>query len=465
MIHAVIAVIVMVVILLIYGAMMLFTDYIKVTSYAKGMIINIAWFFMATGYAGYEVYYPSIFENKWLNFAFMTAGILLIVFEISKFVKLRNAFVISAGTVTHLLISIMILNFIGGIPGWAATIYLVVSSCIVLAIHIAAVYVGKNTEPGNFVSRVLAGLLMMPAPFLITSAGMLASQLKTDYVIKAVPLKEFIRQVYDFLGNPDFNFSVRFLVSDLHYTRTIFLVALIISLLLFAIYIVIDSTVNYRSDMKERSRHRKEAEQERVRAEISARIHAQLEKIDSCMSYISTNFKILKVRDEEMKELRRLYDEATRIKYSYNGTASGQILKRLTEIKTEIYIIRDRIINRMDPEHAGPTSSSYDHSQEQYNGTGEKEAYNSGEQGAGKESKTENAGNAGNREDSAGVVRSHSTISEFFNGCTTEEEIKKRYRDLSKVFHPDSLNGDQETFLTIKKDYEDLMARFSVREG
>ena len=33
-------------------------------------------------------------------------------------------------------------------------------------------------------------------------------------------------------------------------------------------------------------------------------------------------------------------------------------------------------------------------------------------------------------------------------------EIKKRYRELSKFYHPDKETGDEETFMKIAKAYE-----------
>ena len=71
MIHAVSAVIIMIVLLLLYGTMMLFTDYIKISSYLKGVFLNCIWFLVAEGYSEYEIYYPQIFENRWLNFFIM----------------------------------------------------------------------------------------------------------------------------------------------------------------------------------------------------------------------------------------------------------------------------------------------------------------------------------------------------------------------------------------------------------
>lgn len=45
----------------------------------------------------------------------------------------------------------------------------------------------------------------------------------------------------------------------------------------------------------------------------------------------------------------------------------------------------------------------------------------------------------------------------FFEGCKTPEAIKKRYRDLCKVYHPDSGNGSEAIFEAICDEYNSLM--------
>ena len=456
MVHAVVAVIAIIFLLMIYGALMLFSDYMKAALYIKVFFLNLIWFIVATGFKEYDVYYPDVFGNKWLNFLLMATAFMLLTFEISRFVKLRNAVLLTVGTVTHMFIALMIVNFCGGMPGWAVSVYLTISSCIIFGIHLAAIYGGKNTEAGGFVSRALAGILMMPAPFLITSGCMLTLSSNNEKIINTMPLKDFIQQVYDFVRNPDFNYSGTVMLTGMKYTRQMFLTSLIVAILVFVIYLVIDSTVDYRSDMKERSKHRKEAEKERVRAEISSRIHAQLEKIDSCMAYISSNYKTLKVKDSDMRQLRTYYDEATRIKYSYTGAASGPILKRLTELKTEIFVIRDRILN----DHAQDEDEKIYQEKERehkwkYQEFSEREEQKANEERQARQAQQEKR----EREESQPEKSIPSTKSGYFNGCSTEEELKKRYRDLCKVFHPDSENGDQETFLKIKEDYEYLIGK------
>lgn len=44
----------------------------------------------------------------------------------------------------------------------------------------------------------------------------------------------------------------------------------------------------------------------------------------------------------------------------------------------------------------------------------------------------------------------------FFKGVDSESALKKRYRDLTKIFHPDNLNGDTDTLKHINKEYDAL---------
>jgi len=42
---------------------------------------------------------------------------------------------------------------------------------------------------------------------------------------------------------------------------------------------------------------------------------------------------------------------------------------------------------------------------------------------------------------------------DFFAGCNTDDEIRKRYKALTKAFHPD-VGGHHETFTIIQNQYE-----------
>lgn len=47
----------------------------------------------------------------------------------------------------------------------------------------------------------------------------------------------------------------------------------------------------------------------------------------------------------------------------------------------------------------------------------------------------------------------------FFTGCGDQSSIRRRYRDLCRVYHPDSGNGSAEIFNRITEEYNRLTAR------
>ena len=48
----------------------------------------------------------------------------------------------------------------------------------------------------------------------------------------------------------------------------------------------------------------------------------------------------------------------------------------------------------------------------------------------------------------------------FFRGVGTKQSLKKRYKDLIKIYHPDNVDGDNNTVLEINKEYDYLSQRF-----
>lgn len=68
-----------------------------------------------------------------------------------------------------------------------------------------------------------------------------------------------------------------------------------------------------------------------------------------------------------------------------------------------------------------------------------------------------NAGWQGN----AGTGDSHTDTESYFHGCTTEDEVNKRYRALCKVFHPDSSTGDTDAFRELQDAYEKVKAEMA----
>ena len=44
----------------------------------------------------------------------------------------------------------------------------------------------------------------------------------------------------------------------------------------------------------------------------------------------------------------------------------------------------------------------------------------------------------------------------FFKNCNTSEEVKKRYHELIKEYHPDSNKGNKEVFIKIQEEYNSI---------
>lgn len=51
-------------------------------------------------------------------------------------------------------------------------------------------------------------------------------------------------------------------------------------------------------------------------------------------------------------------------------------------------------------------------------------------------------------------------VSVFFHGVKNPLTLKKRYKDLTKIFHPDNLAGDTEIIQKINREYESLKRQF-----
>ena len=50
----------------------------------------------------------------------------------------------------------------------------------------------------------------------------------------------------------------------------------------------------------------------------------------------------------------------------------------------------------------------------------------------------------------------------FFRGVNNSVSLKKRYKELLKIYHPDNIGGDNEILLKINQEYEELRNRFDI---
>lgn len=65
-----------------------------------------------------------------------------------------------------------------------------------------------------------------------------------------------------------------------------------------------------------------------------------------------------------------------------------------------------------------------------------------------------------NEESSHEEVKSEKRNSNYFAGVNDLESLKKRYRDLLKIYHPDNQNGDESMSKQIQAEYEELLSKY-----
>lgn len=51
----------------------------------------------------------------------------------------------------------------------------------------------------------------------------------------------------------------------------------------------------------------------------------------------------------------------------------------------------------------------------------------------------------------------------FFSGVESRQSLKKRYKDLIKIYHPDNLDGDKNTVQEINSEYHKLCAVYKIK--
>ena len=61
---------------------------------------------------------------------------------------------------------------------------------------------------------------------------------------------------------------------------------------------------------------------------------------------------------------------------------------------------------------------------------------------------------------SASITMEITRGDKFFAGVTSELALKKRYKDLIKIYHPDNVSGDTDTLQEINREYDALKARW-----
>lgn len=132
---------------------------------------------------------------------------------------------------------------------------------------------------------------------------------------------------------------------------------------------------------------------------------------------------------------------------SYNGNIPPELVNVLQNAKEQYDVLENRMRSYMDLYN--DSSASWRN-----------------EVGADILKKAEKANDAINQLESAYRLLNQtsenksSSQASYFRGCKTLDELNKRYRNLTKTFHPDLEAGDEETMKQINEEYERLKKEF-----
>lgn len=380
--------------LALYGVLLLGTSYIKCAAYIKGLMLNglLFWF----GQLNADFYYPSVLKNRWLNLAFVSVLLCLAVFLLQRIKKVRTTLFFTLGTLTALAGFNMVLGYAGDFPEKMRVPYVMFGVFVSMILQAVAIVIKKYDEPAGFYNRIFACIALMPAPFFVSMAVICSGY------------------------------------GAFVWTRKDAVISLLITLCITLIYFIYISVSDFRIKRKNEYEAEREQARQEVRLKISSLVGMQMERIENSMTTIRSFSD--SIPSSLKSRAKALYIEAKQIEAAYSGTASGDILKRLTEIKDEL--------GRLKHQAVSAANSKADFSRKSDTDTNSDSNENP---------------NRNKNVNSDGQDSEQDVIPAFFNGCNGEDELKKRYHQLCKVFHPDSGSGDEETFMRIREEYERLV--------
>jgi len=466
--------------LALYGVLLFFTGYIHMAAPIGAVAINWFWY-NATEELGFEMFkYPVFFEKKLLSFLIISVVVFIVVDIISIPRKLRTTSLLTFGSLFVMFGLISTVMRTEGIKPEFKVAYVAFGTAVALILEIAAVIKREYDVVTGISFKIFASIFLAPLPFVITA----------------------VICIYNSDGE--------------RFSKLNLIVAILISLLVMAAYVGISSLVDHLRRQKLADDSEKAKERNRVRNKIASLMSVQVAKIDEYVSYLQEMSAY--IPQAQVSRIYAISREAAQIKNYYSGTANGDALKRITEIKDELFTIKNVVQNLYSSE-SGRMGASAKSSAQQYdfksgklgnsdgrrqdgrsagassNGGNSNSGPSNTSSGANSYSGSRNAGGSGtagyggqgsagsgaagsDRQGSAGSgaagsdrqgstgsgaagssqeLSEQSVIAAFFNGCESESDVKKRYHQLCKVFHPDSDSGDADTFMKIKEEYEHLI--------
>lgn len=224
------------------------------------------------------------------------------------------------------------------------------------------------------------------------------------------------------------------------------------------------------ADKKER-KDKKEKKYKIKRAKKRDRYYAHLEilfrisKYRSKISDIEGRLcKLVEKRAVSWEEWNSTHDVLEETKANYNDIESKKVqysTRPKMRCKQMALIISDiqskRLLINENIEHMEQSLISFEkrmeeaqreRHQKKENYNYQENSYNDSYQSKYGENQNSNGNNQQNTEDTA--------LISLFAGCNDKESLRKRYRELMKIYHPDNFNGDNEMCQKIQSIYEKL---------
>jgi hypothetical protein len=169
---------------------------------------------------------------------------------------------------------------------------------------------------------------------------------------------------------------------------------------------------------------------------------------------------------EEARKKERQDDLDEEIKREYEKAVEEEKRRREEERKRQEKRRRERNAKTYTGDRKKKDTDSYDESAGKSRGDssgsgkeGSGKSRTGSRSGSGKSADGSHTGGKSGNDNTSSTVAGIETI--YFKGCTSLDELSLRYKKLCLIYHPDSGNGDVDTYIELKDEYELLKKRLS----
>ena len=188
---------------------------------------------------------------------------------------------------------------------------------------------------------------------------------------------------------------------------------------------------------------------------------ARLAEVNNYIEMLKNSVRVRRARDKEDENLKRESEERVR-QQEYRRKKEKEAFKAQQEEERRRREEKRRQNKRRNERnssyhtYSGDSASDEEHTDNKYkrNSTQSDNAHSFDED-------NRNSGSEEKQSDKRDTKTSGADT-KYFKGCETVDDLSLRYKKLCLIYHPDSGNGDTDTYIEIKEEYERLKKRLSV---